>query len=162
MIDPTHDVTEIGAKLGLPATALRPYGRDKAKIEVGALGALKPAGALILVTAITPTSSRRGQDGQHDRPGPGADVHIGDNVAAAALREPSLGPVFGLKGGATGGGKSIGCMPVADINLHFNGDFHAITSAHNLLAGAARQPPAPRPSRPRSIPRRSRGSARWT
>jgi formate--tetrahydrofolate ligase len=131
MIDPTHDVTEIGAKLGLPATALRPYGRDKAKIEVGALGALKPAGALILVSGITPTAAGEGKTT--------TAIGLADGLtllgkrAAVVLREPSLGPVFGLKGGGTGFGWSR-MIPTADINLHFNGDFHAISSAHNLLS----------------------------
>ncbi|MEZ4404095.1 MAG: formate--tetrahydrofolate ligase [Kofleriaceae bacterium] len=131
MTDPTHDIAQIGAKLGLPATALRPYGRDKAKIELAGLGPLTPRGALILVSGITPTAAGEGKTTTAIGLADGL-VHLGQR-ACVVLREPSLGPIFGQKGGGTGFGRSR-VVPTADINLHFTGDFHAITSAHNLLA----------------------------
>ncbi len=126
-------IEDIGAKLGLPAGAIIPYGRAKAKIDVGALGDLKARekGALILVTAINPTPAGEGKTT--------TTIGLGDALnrigkkTAIVLREPSLGPCFGVKGGATGGGKAQ-IAPMEDINLHFTGDFHAVTSAHNLLS----------------------------
>ncbi len=123
----------VGSKLGLSADALIPYGRNKAKIDLASLGDLKARekGALILVTAINPTPAGEGKTT--------TTIGLGDALcrigkkAAIVLREPSLGPCFGVKGGATGGGLSQ-VAPMDDINLHFTGDFHAITSAHNLLA----------------------------
>ena len=125
-------IADIAGRLGLPDDLLEPYGRYTAKIRLEALDRF-PArrGRLVLVTAITPTTSGEGKTVNTIDLTQGL-VHIGKH-AVAALREPSLGPVFGQKGGATGGGKAS-LFPVDKINLHFNGDFHAITSAHNLLA----------------------------
>lgn len=110
-----------------------PYGFDKAKIDLRALTRLKdaPSGKLILVTAINPTPAGEGKTTVSIGLAEGLKK-IGKNPVLA-LREPSLGPVFGLKGGATGGGKAS-LVPSNDINLHFTGDFHAVTSAHNLLS----------------------------
>ncbi len=125
-------ITEIAARLGLTDDLLEPYGRYTAKIRLEALDRFPTRrGKLILVTAITPTTSGEGKTVNTIGLTQGL-VAIGKH-AVAALREPSLGPVFGQKGGATGGGKAS-LHPVDKINLHFNGDFHAITSAHNLLA----------------------------
>jgi formate--tetrahydrofolate ligase len=126
-------LADIGAKLGLPLEALIPYGRGKAKIDTGSLGDLKARqrGNLVLVTAINPTPAGEGKTT--------TTIGLGDALnrigkkTAIVLREPSLGPCFGVKGGATGGGMAQ-VAPMDDINLHFTGDFHAITSAHNLLA----------------------------
>ncbi len=124
---------DVAAKAGLPAVALVPYGRDKAKLSSEYLATLNGArqGKLILVTAINPTKAGEGKTttsiGLAD-----ALNRIGQKTMLA-LREPSLGPCFGMKGGATGGGQAQIC-PREDINLHFTGDFHAITAAHNLLA----------------------------
>ena len=126
-------IEEIGAKLGIPADALFRYGPTKAKLapEFVASVAAKPPGKLVLVTAINPTPAGEGKTT--------TTIGLGDALArigkksAICLREPSLGPVFGMKGGAAGGGFSQ-VVPMEDINLHFTGDFHAITSAHNLLA----------------------------
>ena len=125
-------ISEIAARLGLSDDLLEPYGRYTAKIRLDALDRFPTRrGKLILVTAITPTTSGEGKTVNTIGLTQGL-VTIGKH-AVAALREPSLGPVFGQKGGATGGGKAS-LHPVDKINLHFNGDFHAITSAHNLLA----------------------------
>ena len=123
-------IRSVADKLGIPEDAMEYYGKFTAKLRLELLE--KPRrGKLILVTAITPTSHGEGK----------TVVSIGltqaleklGRLAAVTLREPSLGPVFGLKGGATGGGRSQ-VIPSEMINLHFNGDFHAVTSAHNLLA----------------------------
>ena len=124
-------ITEIAAAAGIAAELLEPYGRYKAKVSLSLLDHAKKQGKLVLVTAITPTPAGEGKttttvglaDGLH---------RIGKSVAAA-LREPSLGPVFGIKGGAAGGGYAQ-VVPMEDINLHFTGDFHAIGAANNLLA----------------------------
>lgn len=125
-------ITAIAGRLGLEPVAVEPYGHYKAKLDVdpGALAA-QPQGRLVLVTAINPTPAGEGKTttsvGLAD-----ALNRIGHRTVLA-LREPSLGPCFGTKGGATGGGYAqVG--PMEDINLHFTGDFHAITAAHNLLA----------------------------
>jgi formate--tetrahydrofolate ligase len=126
-------IAEIGARLGIPADALIPYGHTKAKISAGLLKSLsaRPDGDLVLVTAMNPTPAGEGKTT--------TTVGLGDALtrigkrAVIALREPSLGPCFGQKGGATGGGFSQ-VVPMDEINLHFTGDFHAITAAHNLLA----------------------------
>jgi formate--tetrahydrofolate ligase len=125
-------ITEIAATLGLPEDLLEPYGRYTAKIRLETLERFPTRrGKLILITAITPTTSGEGKT--VNTIGLTQGLVKRGHKAVAALREPSLGPVFGQKGGATGGGKaSLG--PVDKINLHFNGDFHAITAAHNLLA----------------------------
>ena len=121
----------IGKNLGI-CNALEYYGTDKAKIDIKKLPK-KENGKLILVTAVSPTPYGEGKTTVSI--GLGDAFHrLGDNVVLA-LREPSMGPVFGLKGGATGGGKSQ-IVPMEDINLHFTGDFHAITSANNLLCAA--------------------------
>jgi formate--tetrahydrofolate ligase len=129
-------ITQIADKLGLGPDDLIPFGRHKAKLEraVLARGRSRPGSAkLVLVSAITPTPAGEGKTtttiGLSD-----ALARLGHS-AVAVLREPSLGPCFGVKGGGTGGGMSR-LQPSDDINLHFNGDFHAITSAHNLLASA--------------------------
>ncbi|WP_417773865.1 formate--tetrahydrofolate ligase [Stappia sp.] len=126
-------ITEIGARLDIPADALDSYGATKAKVRADFIAGLagRPEGKLILVTAINPTPAGEGKTT--------TTVGLGDGLnrigkkAAICLREPSLGPCFGMKGGAAGGGHAQ-VVPMEDINLHFTGDFHAITSAHNLLA----------------------------
>lgn len=126
-------IQSIGAKLGIPDGSLIPYGRDKAKIEGAFLASLKGKrdGKLILVTAINPTPAGEGKTTTTVGLGDALN-HIG-RKAVICLREPSLGPCFGVKGGAAGGGKAQ-IVPMEDINLHFTGDFHAITAAHNLLS----------------------------
>ncbi|MBB3390219.1 formate--tetrahydrofolate ligase [Rhizobium sp. BK275] len=126
-------IFEIGAKLGIPPEQLVPYGHDKAKVsaEFTAAQEGKKDGKLILVTAINPTPAGEGKTT--------TTVGLGDGLnrigkkAIVCIREASLGPCFGVKGGAAGGGYAQ-VVPMEDINLHFTGDFHAITSAHNLLA----------------------------
>ncbi len=126
-------ISGIADRLNIPSDYLDYYGRFTAKLRLDLLRrcAASPQGKLILVTAITPTSHGEGKTvvsiGLAQ-----AFNRIGRN-AIVTLREPSLGPVFGLKGGATGGGQSQ-VIPGELINLHFNGDFHAVTAAHNLLA----------------------------
>ena len=125
-------IAEVAARLGIPEGDLVPYGRDKAKVDIGVL---REGGGhrakLVLVTAINPTPAGEGKTtttiGLAD-----AMRRLGTN-AVVALREPSLGPVFGIKGGAAGGGYAQ-VVPMEDINLHFTGDFHAIGAANNLLA----------------------------
>ncbi len=126
-------ITAIGAKLGIAPGDLVPFGNDKAKIEAAFLKSLEPRrdGKLILVTAINPTPAGEGKTTTTVGLGDALN-HIGKK-AMICLREPSLGPCFGVKGGAAGGGMAQ-IVPMEDINLHFTGDFHAITSAHNLLA----------------------------
>src|SRR5215467_5664205 len=129
-------VTEIAADLGLTGDDLELYGKYKAKIGYEALNRLladtsRPDGKIVLVTAITPTPAGEGK----------TTVTIGlaqalcklGKKAISATREPSMGPVFGIKGGAAGGGHAQ-VLPMEDINLHFTGDMHAIGAAHNLLA----------------------------
>ncbi|MBN9452456.1 MAG: formate--tetrahydrofolate ligase [Bosea sp.] len=126
-------IATIAAKAGIPSEALNPYGKYIAKIDTHAIPGFqaKPDGKLILVTAISPTPAGEGKTT--------TTVGLGDGLsrigkrAMVALREPSLGPSFGMKGGAAGGGYAQ-VVPMEQINLHFTGDFHAITSAHNLLA----------------------------
>lgn len=123
-------IVEVARRLGLSEEELIPYGRLKAKVALSVTQ--KPArGRLILVSALTPTDSGEGKTMTSISLAQGL-CHLGE-TAALALREPSLGPVFGQKGGATGGGRAS-LVPSQDINLHFNGDFHAISAAHNLLA----------------------------
>jgi formate--tetrahydrofolate ligase len=129
-MSPIH---EIGESLGIPDSALEPYGHYKAKISLPYLDSIKDRedGKLILVTAISPTPAGEGKTT--------TTVGLGDGLrqigkdAMICLREPSLGPVFGMKGGAAGGGHAQ-VVPMEDINLHFTGDFSAIALAHNLLA----------------------------
>ncbi|MYE37522.1 MAG: formate--tetrahydrofolate ligase [Rhodobacteraceae bacterium] len=126
-------IQEIGAKLGIPSESLIPFGHDKAKVSAGYLDTIKnnKDGKLILVTAINPTPAGEGKTT--------TTVGLGDGLnkigkkAAICIREASLGPCFGMKGGAAGGGYAQ-VVPMEDMNLHFTGDFHAITSAHNLLS----------------------------
>lgn len=126
-------ISEIGGKLDIPGDSLLPYGHTKAKISYDFIDSLseRPNGKLILVTAITPTPAGEGKTT--------TTVGLGDGLnrigkkAMICLREPSLGPCFGMKGGAAGGGYAQ-VVPMEDINLHFTGDFHAIGSAHNLLS----------------------------
>jgi len=123
-------ITDIGAKLGLSDDLLELYGKHKAKVDVPHLPAAEKRGKLVLVTAITPTPAGEGKTT--------TSVGLGDALsrigkrAMIALREPSLGPVFGVKGGAAGGGWAQ-VIPMEDINLHFTGDFHAIGAANNLM-----------------------------
>jgi formate--tetrahydrofolate ligase len=129
---PIRPITDVAAALGLPEDLLEPYGRDTAKIRLETLDRFPDRrGKLILITAITPTTSGEGKT--VNTIGLTQGLVRRGHKAVAALREPSLGPVFGQKGGATGGGKAS-LHPVDKINLHFNGDFHAIAAAHNLLA----------------------------
>jgi formate--tetrahydrofolate ligase len=126
-------IMEIGKSLGIPEKDLIPYGHTKAKVHLDYISSLssKKDGKLILVTAINPTPAGEGKTT--------TTVGLGDGLnrigkkAMVCLREPSLGPCFGMKGGAAGGGYAQ-IVPMEDINLHFTGDFHAITSAHNLLS----------------------------
>ncbi|MDH3304422.1 MAG: formate--tetrahydrofolate ligase [Gammaproteobacteria bacterium] len=126
-------IQEIARKIGIPADALIPYGHDKAKISANFINAQSQSqdGKLVLVTAVSPTPAGEGKTT--------TTVGLGDALnklgknAIICLREPSLGPCFGMKGGAAGGGYAQ-VVPMADINLHFTGDFHAIGAANNLLA----------------------------
>jgi formate--tetrahydrofolate ligase len=128
-----HKIQDIGAKLGIPEADLLPFGHDKAKISAEFISAQrsKKNGKLILVTAINPTPAGEGKTT--------TTVGLGDGLnrigkkAAICIREASLGPCFGMKGGAAGGGYAQ-VVPMEEMNLHFTGDFHAITSAHNLLS----------------------------
>jgi formate--tetrahydrofolate ligase len=133
-IDPNlRPIQDVADELGLPSSALVPYGRDKAKIELAALETARDTkkNKLVLVSAITPTPSGEGKTTTSISLAMGLRK-IG-RKAVPALREPSLGPVFGVKGGGTGGGKAQ-LVPANEINLHFTGDLHAITAANNLLA----------------------------
>jgi formate--tetrahydrofolate ligase len=126
-------IDEVAGRLDIPAEALARYGDDKAKLSAPFIDSLKSKtdGKLILVTAVNPTPAGEGKTT--------TTVGLGDALnrigkkAAICIREPSLGPCFGMKGGAAGGGHAQ-VVPMEDINLHFTGDFHAITSAHNLLS----------------------------
>ncbi len=126
-------IMEIGSKLGIPAEHLLPYGHDKAKVSQAFINSLadRPDGKLVLVTAINPTPAGEGKTT--------TTVGLGDGLnrigkkAVICIREASLGPNFGMKGGAAGGGYAQ-VVPMEEMNLHFTGDFHAITSAHNLLS----------------------------
>lgn len=126
-------IQEIGAKLGIPSEHLLPYGHDKAKLSAEFIKSVqgKENGKLVLVTAINPTPAGEGKTTTTVGLGDGLN-RIG-KMAAICIREASLGPNFGMKGGAAGGGHAQ-IVPMEDMNLHFTGDFHAITSAHNLLA----------------------------
>ncbi|MFV0303015.1 MAG: formate--tetrahydrofolate ligase [Paracoccus sp. (in: a-proteobacteria)] len=126
-------IAGVAAKLGVPGAGFLPYGHDKAKLTHEFVASLRdrPRGRLVLVTAINPTPAGEGKTT--------TTVGLGDGLArigkrpVICLREPSLGPNFGMKGGAAGGGHAQ-VIPMEDLNLHFTGDFHAITSAHNLLS----------------------------
>ena len=124
-------IADVAAEVGLTPAEILPYGHTKAKITMAAIQARTPTGRLVLVTGISPTPAGEGK----------STVTVGVSQAlrrlgkkvVVCLREPSLGPVFGVKGGAAGGGYAQ-VIPMDEINLHFTGDFHAITSAHNLLS----------------------------
>ena len=124
-------IADVAAEVGLGPDEILPYGRHKAKISAEAIAKRKPKGRLVLVTGINPTPAGEGK----------STVTVGVSQAlrrlgkkvVVCIREPSLGPVFGVKGGAAGGGYAQ-VVPMDEINLHFTGDFHAITSAHNLLS----------------------------
>jgi formate--tetrahydrofolate ligase len=126
-------IAEVATRAGIPLDAIEPYGRTKAKVSLDFVHGLagRPNGKLILVTAMTPTPAGEGKTT--------TTVGLGDGLnrigkrAIIALREPSLGPCFGMKGGAAGGGYAQ-VVPMEDINLHFTGDFHSIGAAHNLLS----------------------------
>ena len=124
-------IAEVARTIGIDASVLEPYGHYKAKLPLRAFMQRPRHGRLVLVSAITPTPAGEGKTTM--------TVGLVQGLArlgvrsAAALREPSLGPVFGMKGGGAGGGRSE-VLPTMDVNLHFNGDFHAVSSAHNLLA----------------------------
>jgi formate--tetrahydrofolate ligase len=124
-------IAEVARSIGIDPAVLEPYGHFKAKLPLAAFRDRPVTGRLVLVSAITPTPAGEGKTT--------ISVGLTQGLArigvrsAAALREPSLGPVFGMKGGGTGGGRSE-VLPVMDVNMHFNGDFHAVSSAHNLLA----------------------------
>ena len=126
-------IQEIGARLDIPQEHLLPFGHDKAKLSAEFIASLsdRPDGKLILVTAINPTPAGEGKTTTTIGLGDALN-RIGKNTVVC-IREPSLGPSFGMKGGAAGGGYAQ-VVPMEDINLHFTGDFHAITSAHNLLS----------------------------
>jgi formate--tetrahydrofolate ligase len=124
-------IVEIAAALGLEPGDIRPYGHDKAKIRLDAAADRPANGKLILVSAITPTPAGEGKTTV--TVGLGQALGRIGKKAIVAIREPSLGPVMGIKGGAAGGGRAQ-VIPMTDINLHFTGDLHAITAAHNTLA----------------------------
>lgn len=124
-------IGEIAAKLGLGNDVLEPYGHTKAKLDVSAIRKQPRKGKLILVTAINPTPAGEGKT--TTSVGLADALNLLEKKVVLALREPSLGPVFGVKGGAAGGGYAQ-VIPMEDINLHFTGDFHAIGAANNLLA----------------------------
>jgi formate--tetrahydrofolate ligase len=124
-------IGEVAGQIGIDPEILEPYGHHKAKLPLSAFRDRPRNGRLVLVSAITPTPAGEGKTTM--------TVGLAQGLAkigvrsAAALREPSLGPVFGMKGGGAGGGRSE-VVPMMDINLHFNGDFHAVSTAHNLLS----------------------------
>ena len=125
-------IHEIAAEAKIPDDLLEPYGKYKAKVDLSLLkDSTRKNGKLVLVTAITPTPAGEGKTT--------TTIGLADGLrrigkkSVVALREPSLGPVFGIKGGAAGGGYAQ-VVPMEDINLHFTGDFHAIGAANNLLA----------------------------
>ena len=143
-------ITQIAAQLGLEDESVIPYGRYKAKIDHRLIHNAKKQGKLILVTAISPTPAGEGKTT--------TSVGLADAMNALGkktmlcLREPSLGPVFGVKGGAAGGGYAQ-VVPMEDINLHFTGDLHAIGTANNLLAAMIdNQHPAGQPAEHRPPP----------
>ena len=126
------EIQQVAANLGIAPENLLPYGNDKAKVKLEARAASSRApGKLILVSAMTPTGAGEGKTTTTVGLGDGLN-RIGKN-AAVCIREASLGPNFGMKGGAAGGGFAQ-VVPMEEMNLHFTGDFHAITSAHNLLS----------------------------
>ena len=139
---PTQPITTVAESIGIPASDLVPYGSRKAKVSLELLerSSDAPTGKLVLVTAISPTPAGEGKTTM--------TVGLGDGLARIGkktmicLREPSLGPCFGMKGGAAGGGRAQ-VVPMEDINLHFTGDFHAISIGAQPPGGDDRQPPPP-------------------
>src|SRR5207247_8310849 len=131
----TRPIADVARELGLAPEEWLPYGRDQAKVLLPALAARReqPDGKLVVVSSITPTPAGDGKTTMTIGLGQ-ALWRIGAHPVIA-LREPSIGPTLGMKGGGTGGGRSQ-VVPMDEINLHFTGDFHAITSAHHLLAAA--------------------------
>ena len=128
---PLRPIVDVAAELGIGAEHVIPWGPDRAKIDPAALDGRDPTGRLVLVSAITPTPHGEGKTTMSIALAQG--MRARGRRAVLALREPSLGPVFGIKGGGTGGGRAT-IEPAEAINLHFTGDLHAITSAHNLLS----------------------------
>jgi formate--tetrahydrofolate ligase len=128
-------ILDVASAVGILPEELRPYGTYRAKVALSILDRLRdaPDGKLVITTAITPTKAGEGKTTTSISLTQGLGL-LGKKVALA-IREPSMGPVFGIKGGGTGGGYAQ-VVPMEDINLHFNGDFHAVTAAHNLLAAA--------------------------
>jgi formate--tetrahydrofolate ligase len=128
-------IAEVAAVAGIREGELEPYGRYRGKVDLSAMERLagRPDGKLVVTTAITPTKAGEGKTTTSISLTQGLGK-IGQRVVLC-LREPSMGPVFGIKGGGTGGGYAQ-VVPMEDINLHFNGDFHAVTAAHNLMAAA--------------------------
>ena len=127
-----EDISTIASRLGIPSDDLVPYGHDKAKVDLAALeNPSNTQGKLVLVTAMSPTPAGEGKT--TTTIGLADALNRRGHKTVVALREPSLGPVFGIKGGAAGGGYAQ-VVPMEDINLHFTGDFHAIGAANNLLA----------------------------
>jgi formate--tetrahydrofolate ligase len=128
-------IADVAADAGLHPDEVEPYGRYKAKIDLSVLDRLadRPDGRLVITTGITPTKAGEGKTTSAISLVQGL-AKIGQR-GLLCMREPSVGPVFGIKGGGTGGGYAQ-VLPMEDINLHFNGDFHAVTAAHNLLAAA--------------------------
>ncbi|MAX20099.1 MAG: formate--tetrahydrofolate ligase, partial [Chloroflexi bacterium] len=124
-------ITEVAEELGLDRESVIPYGRFKAKIELSAIKKGGRRGKMVVVTGITPTPAGEGKT----TTAVGLTQSLGrlGKKVVATLREPSLGPIFGIKGGGTGGGKSL-IQPEDEVNIHFTGDAHAVASAHNLLA----------------------------
>ncbi len=134
--DPSlRPITEIAAAAGIQPDELEIFGLARGKVKLSVLQRLanKPDGKLVIVTAITPTKAGEGKTTTSVALTQGLG-QIGKRVMLC-LREPSMGPVFGVKGGGTGGGLAQ-LVPMEEINLHFNGDFHAVSAAHNLLAAA--------------------------
>jgi len=128
-------VDEVAASAGIRPDELDTFGRYRGKVSLSVLDRLRdqPDGKMVIVTAITPTKAGEGKTTTSISLTEGLG-RIGKDVMLC-LREPSMGPVFGIKGGGTGGGYAL-VVPMEEINLHFNGDFHAVTAAHNLLAAA--------------------------
>jgi formate--tetrahydrofolate ligase len=128
-------ITDVAADSGIIDEELEPYGRHRAKVSLSVLDRLKdrPDGKLVITTAVTPTSAGEGKTTSAISLTMGL-ARLGSKVMLC-MREPSMGPVFGIKGGGTGGGQAQ-VVPMEDINLHFNGDFHAVAAAHNLLTAA--------------------------
>ena len=132
---PPRPIRAVAADLGLAESEWLPYGHTKAKVHLSALEARRsrPDGKLVVVSSITPTPAGDGKTTMTI--GLGQALWSAGARPVIALREPSIGPTLGLKGGGTGGGRSQ-IVPMDEINLHFTGDFHAITAANNLLAAA--------------------------